>query len=341
MKKLYTILFLSVLCFGLQAQLDTVLFEDFQVNPFETMADMASGSDTDWVNFDADGLETAFGTEESKKWFWSEFFYEPVDPTTGETNYIGSSLSFLVNFLPGNRNWLVLPPIEITDDSYMLHWESAPNQLPRYMDGYVVLVSTGSNHTDANTFTDTLFLAASMLEIVGDGNSTDYSNFTFTPGYLHADGGTNTDYFHDGGNTVFNGLLEPHSVSLADYIGETIYITFLHNSDDDERLGLDDILITKASSSNTNDVAIQALRMECYPNPAMHKMNLNFKLKGKTSVEVQILNTSGQILQNQRLGNLSVGEHQTQLRLDQLAPGTYLVSLKAGKVIATQAFVKK
>ena len=300
----------------------------------------ANGMNTNWVNYDADGLPTAFGTEESQQWFWGEFFIDPVDPVTGETNYIGTSLSFLQDFLPGNRNWMILPPIEVTDDSYMLHWQSAPGQMPRYMDGYSVLVSTNGNAL--NNFSDELFKAASMDEIIGNSQSIDYSNFTFTSGYLHADGGTLNEYFYDnGGGTILNGLLEPHSASLAAYEGQTIYIAFLHDSDDDERIGLDDILITKSSPSNTNETTLNELRMECYPSPATHLINVNFTLKNKSEVGLEIINTAGKIMQRKNMGELSSGYQQTQFNLNGLISGNYFVRIKTNEIIATQAFLKK
>lgn len=330
-------------CFSflpIHAQLDTLLFEDFQTNPFPMMDTSATGSNTNWVNYDADGLETAFQTEDSKQWFWGEFFTDPIDPTTGQTNYVATSLSFLEGSLPGNRNWLVLPPLEITDDNYMLHWKSAPNQMPRYMDGYTVLVSTGGNNLTTD-FTETIFTAASMDEIIGNSQSTDYSNFTFTDGYLHADGGMNSDYFVDNGGTILNGVLEPHSVSLEAYVGETIYIAFLHDSDDDERLAVDDILITKLGTVNTNEQAIQELRMECYPNPVDYQMNLNFKVKEKSEVSFQVLNSANQIIQTQYLGELSSGMHYAKLVLNGLPSGTYFLTLQVGNVIGSQALVKR
>lgn len=338
MKHLTNLFLLCLLSSVVAAQLDTVLIEDFQVNPFPSMESSSSGSDSNWVNFDEDDMATAFGTEESKRWFRSEFFTNPFDSITGVTNYIGASLSFLEGGALGNRNWLILPPFEVEDESYMLHWQSAPNQMPRYMDGYAVLVSTGNNAiTD---FSDTLFVAASMESFTGDGQNTDFSNFTFTSGYVHADGGTLTDYFLEAG-TIHRGLLEPHSVSLEEYVGETLYIAFLHNSDDDEQIGLDDILITRSEVSNTNEITDQNLRLEFYPVPAHHRMNFNFNLVKKSSVSYTILDAKGQEIQFQNLGELTRGSHSRRLNLDELPSGIYFLSLQVDESILTQQFMKR
>lgn len=340
MKKLYSILFLMGIFNMAYSQFtDTLLFEDFQTNPFAAMDSMPAGDNTNWINFDQDGLPTAFQTEESQKWFWGENFVDPVDPTTGETNYIATSLSFLQGALPGNRNWMILPPMEITDESYMLHWKSAPAQFPRYMDGYTVLLSTTGN--DSIDFANTLFDAASMEAITGDGQSTDFSNFTFTSGYQHADGGTLTEYFVDEGSTVLRGKLEPHSVDLAAYSGQTVYIAFLHNSDDDERIGLDDILLTRENPNHVDEAALHSLRMECYPNPVDHRMNLTFRLKQKSAVGFEIINQAGQIVKSHDMGELASGHHQTKLMLNDLSAGAYFVRLQAGAVASTVSFLKK
>jgi len=340
MKNLTNLFLLFLLSNIAAAQLDTILFENFQVDPFPTMISSSSGSDTSWVNFDEDGLATAFGTEASKRWFWDEFFTDPFDSITGVNNYIGASLSFLDGGALGNRNWLILPPVEVQDDSYMLHWQSAPNQMPRYMDGYVVLTSSSGNNTDTD-FNDTLFVAASMESFTGDGQNTDFSNFTFTSGYVHADGGTLTDYVADAGGTILRGLLEPHSVSLQNYVGETIYIAFLHNSDDDEQLGLDDILITRSMVSNTNEIAHKDFRLECYPVPANHRMNFNFNLEKKSSVSYKILDAKGQLMQSRYLGELTRGAHSQMLQIDELPSGVYLLNLQVGASVVAEQFVKR
>ena len=321
------------------SQVDTVLLEDFQLDVFLLMEDEPTGANVNWVNYDADGLTTNAGTEETKKWYGGEALANAVDPVTGETNYVAISSSYLDMFLPGNRNWMILSPLEITDDSYMLHWSSAPSQLPRYMDGYQVLISTGGN--DLTSFTDTLFTAASMDEIIGDGQTTDYSNFTFTPGYLHASGGTDTTYYLMGG-TAHSGLLEPHSVDLSAYSGETVYIAFLHDSDDDERIQIDDILLTKAADpSSIGDVLKENYRMECYPNPTHEFINLNFTLRSKKEVDYAIFSTQGKLVYENSLGYLASGRYIEKINLANLPSGNYTIQLQLDGELVSQKIIKK
>jgi len=262
---------------------------------------------------------------------------DALDSITGQTNFVAVSLSYLNGFLPGNRNWLILPPTEITDDSYMLSWKSAPSQLPRYMDGYTVLVSTTDNFL--TSFTDTLFTAASMETIVGDDQSTDFSNFTFTPGYLHADGATLTDYFREGA-TLHSGLLEPHTVDLSKYEGQKIYIGYLHNSDDDDRLALDDILITKALSTSTIELGSLDLCLEIFPNPTSDRMTVNYELQKAGSISFDVLDSTGSILKSISIDNQSVGSHITNIELQNLASGSYQLRLTTTESQVVQGFIK-
>jgi len=233
----------------------------------------------------------------------------------------------------------MMPSQEITDDSYMLHWKSAPAQLPRYMDGYQVLLSTNGN--ELSSFKDTLFTAASMEAITGDGQSVDYSNFTFTPGYLHANGGMDTTYFVAGTGINF-GLLEPHSVDLSAYSGETVYIAFLHDSDDDDRIQIDDILLTKAANpTGISENLNEKYRLECYPNPANQFMNLNFKLDTKRNASYSIYSIQGKLIQQVNMGWMFTGNHTERINISGLASGTYLIRLQLDDESITNSFTKK
>jgi len=341
MRKLSFLSSLIVITVCLHGQVDTVFYEDFQSNPFQAMDSLYDGSNENWVNYDEDGLETNLQNEESKRWYSGPAISDPADSITGQIDFVALSLSFLQNFAPGNRNWLILPPQSISDDSYMLHWESAPGQLPRYQDGYQVLISETGNNV-LNDFVDTLFTAASMDEIIGDGQSTDYSNFSFTPGYLHANAGMDESYFVAGTGINF-GLLEPHVASLAAYAGKTVYIAFLHDSDDDERIQLDDILITKqAGVSGVSDSEKLKFKLESYPNPVSQNVLLSYSLEDDVSKVSFVLYTmEGKMIMSQSLGFRSASTHTEDINLSNLVSGNYFLELHLDKQILRQHLVKR
>ncbi|NJN78951.1 MAG: hypothetical protein HC803_12040, partial [Saprospiraceae bacterium] len=150
MKKLIYTFVLLLTTFGVFAQNDILLQENFNT-PFDIVpTDMgeADGVSTmpsgglNWINFDADGIAVG-GNGASQSWYWDSLDF------WGENLGVLKSQSWLSGFSPDNRNWLVLPAIQIVDLTAVLSWKSAPYQGPRYMDGYTVLVSTGSNDVTA------------------------------------------------------------------------------------------------------------------------------------------------------------------------------------------------
>ncbi len=340
MKKIYLSALLGFISLVSFAQTDTLIYEDFQEDPTAEFAIYPSGGDDTWVNFDEDAIATYDNDPNHNQWYHSEFFYNATDTVTGITNYVAASLSYLEGFAPGNRNWLVLPPLEIDNDSYMLSWKSAPFQLPRYMDGYRVLVSTGENFPDE--FTDTLFIAAQMTATIGDGNIPTLENFEFSEGYIHADGLMDEnywDYFED--STLLHGLLEPHSVSLADFSGQTIYIAFLHDADDDYFLAIDDILVEGMAGVGTTLTNEDEFRMLLYPNPVDHQLNIMYRLEQPAMVHLYISDEQGRLVKEITRSALQTGEMQYQVLLAGLPAGTYQTVLQVGEQVAVRSFVKR
>lgn len=345
MRILFTCFVVSLITTFSSAQVvDTVLFENFQTDPFPEWGTVPFGDDTIWVIFDEDGLNPYDSDDLHRTWYHSDFFYNAEDTLTGEVNYCGVSLSYMEGFAPGNRNWLITPPIEVTNANFTMHWKSAPFQLPRYMDGYLVMAAVGSNDLFNGVFTDTLFQAASMETITGESNSVHLSDFSFTPGYIHADSLRNEDYvdlWAPGDSTLMHGLLEPHSISLAAYVGQKVYFAFLHNADDDYFLAVDDILITSTTVSGTNDVNIQDFRFVTYPNPVDNRLNVMYRLPEPAAVGLRIMDVSGKIVFQQAPVMQAAGEQQTDLNLINLPQGTYSLSVQIGSEVVTKVFVKK
>jgi len=323
---------------------DTILFENFQTDKFGEWGTVPLGDDATWVSFDEDGLPPYDGDDNHRAWYFSQFFYNAEDTLTGEVNYCAASHSYLEGFAIGNRNWLITPPIQVTNSNYTLHWKSAPFQLPRYMDGYVVMAAVGSNDLFSNVFTDTLFQAASMDAITGTGNSINLSNFTFTPGYIHADSLRNDDYvdlYAPGDSTLLRGILEQHSVSLGQYAGQTIYLAFLHNADDDYFMAVDDILVTRSQTSGAgNGLNEQDFRFVTYPNPVVNNLNVMYRLPEAAEVSVSVRDITGKTVIQQPAAWQLAGEYQTDLNLTKLPSGTYTVSLQIGHSVLSKKLNK-
>ena len=84
------------------------------------------------------------------------------------------------------------------------------------------------------------------MQYLGTNSDTDttgdYSLYDFLKGFIH---GADGEYIEVDDDPQRNaGVLRPNEVSLADYAGKTIFIAFVHDSDDDNILFIDDIMVT-------------------------------------------------------------------------------------------------
>ncbi|MCI5054900.1 MAG: T9SS type A sorting domain-containing protein [Flavobacteriales bacterium] len=171
-----------------------------------------------WGNWDLDGLTDANGRP--MDWYP---LAEAILPG-GDTNFVAAASSW---FSPAGvaNNWLVMDSFNVCGPNYYLFWQSAPFE-QAFADAYKVLVSTTTDTVTA--FTDTLIKFAES----GPGET----------GVAHT--------LWDGGN----GVLQNWFVDLSAYNGQTIYIAFVHQTNDDNLLFLDNILVTtgKLDLENTD-----------------------------------------------------------------------------------------
>ncbi len=194
---------------------DTAFFEDFQSQTIPAA----------FGNFDLDGLTDANG----RPLDW-HIQYDPQSTSPGDTNWVAGSSSW---FTPAGtaNNWLTTGPIAVCGVDMDLFWKSKPFEGPGFMDGYSVYISTTGN-APADFTGSPVFTVAEDVSAGGGtpGPGTVHSQFT--------------------GN---NGLLEEYEVDLSSYAGQTIYIGFHHNSNDDNMIMLDDIFV---GTPITNDLNI-------------------------------------------------------------------------------------
>lgn len=354
MKQLfYTVTFLLI---GLSAfgQNDTLVHEDFSTvfdavpsdfGQADGVANSTSSLDSVWVNYDEDGIFVG-GNAPSQMWYWDslDFF--------GENLGVVKSQSWLMGNAPDNRNWLILPKLDIIDANATLSWSSAPYQGPRYMDGYTVLISTTGKDLTAsiNPFMDTIFHAAQMISVNNTNNSLVVSDYTFSDGYIHANSYTDSMYFlHPGEDTVnfttaenFNlGQLEPHSVSLAAYAGRTIYVAFLHNSSDDNELELDNILVTGTTPIVSTKRISETLGLEVFPNPTRDYITLTYEVIENTEISAQVYDMQGRLIQVYNNLSSTAGEHQHRINVSDLATGSYNIVITTEGQRLSKSFVKQ
>jgi len=343
-------LLLAMAPMALIGQMDTLLHEDFQDQVLEPEPiTFPMGEDETWVNWDADAIPAA----QSRPGDWyvdydqAQLESDTIAPT--DTNFVFGSSSWLEGFEPGNRNWLIMPPLDIVDDQATFHWKSASFQGPRYLDGYSILVSTTENFE--SSFTDTLFRAAQMIAPLPAGasdaevNAFNVDSFLFAPAdaYVHADRYTLEEYYiPDTASALFLGVLEPHSVSLSAYAGETIYLAILHDSDDDNLIFVDDLLVMGSLvGSSTEGPVANDIRLVTYPNPVDNFLNVLFRLDEAAQVTLELFDSQGKRLQALQPENRLSGEQSMRLNLMQLPAGAYSISLNIDGQRYTRQVVKR
>jgi hypothetical protein len=320
--------------------------------------------DGDWISFDSDVLPDA--NARPGNWYGAvslDYF-----PTTEiiDTNFVMASSSWMEGFVPGNRNWLISPEVTIVDGA-ILSWESGLFQTPRYADGYSVWISpdasVGSLEDD---FTDKLWTQAQMVENVS-WNETYYPGIDYascaapagadeeacwfpemygdgtgTTGYRHAADHTLTDYIgtdpDDAAPTSYRGFLEPHALDLSAYVGQTIRIAFLHDSDDDNLMAIDNILVASPLSLESyefNDIIF------AYPNPATDVINLSFSNIVKEQAIVTVYDATGRQVYTETFSGAQLGANHV-LPVQNFATGLYSIQVQVDeRGLTGSSFLKK
>lgn len=317
------------------AQVDTLLFEDFNSDP--VLQEYSVGDDTVWVSYDVDVIQDANGRPGN--WYVTTSFDDTL-------NLVAASSSWLVGFVDGNRNYLILPPFQVDYADAVLSWKSASRQGPRYLDGYSVIVSTTNNDPYQEPFTDTLARFAQMEPPVPTGGTDiptcyDPSIFTFSDGYVHADSYTDSSYFflEEEGTNFWTGYLEPHSADLSMYAGQQIYIAFLHDSDDDNLIALDDILITGTTPLTRLQNPLVDIGLSVFPNPTQENLNVSFDAASAKSVQLDITDVLGETVKTLNLQNTNSSINE-QINVQDLPSGVYMLKVMLDQqLVSSQKFV--
>lgn len=197
---------------------DTLIWEDFQDQQMPSPG---------WFNLDQDFAVDANGRP--AEWYVT---FDAQSTLPGDTNWVTASSSW---FSPAGiaENFLITPEITICDPNYVLKWASKPFEGPAFLDGYKVMLSPTGAANPAVSFTVEL---ADFAEGDAAGN--------IGPGIEH----TSFD-----GN---NGLLMEWTAALGAYLGQTIRIAFVHESNDDNLIYIDNIFV---GLDNSYDLAADNL----------------------------------------------------------------------------------
>lgn len=333
MKKLLLLTAAAVSVLTARSQNDTLLFKDFNTDPFNyTQIAIPPGniSDTSWYTWDLDGQADGSGSNRPLEWFWTLAYSD--NDTIGNPGVFGSSS--WTNSSQHTENILITSSVYIGDTNAVLHWLAAPRQTPRYLDGYQVIIGTGTN--DLGSFLDTVFVASEYTSLNNQSLPNNFASYTFTPGptanpmapFVHGMDATYTEFDAASDSSRLIGRLRPFSVSLSQFAGQTIFVMFHHYCIDDNLISIDDVLITGTNMTGMPESS-GAVRFNTYPNPANDVLNLSFELTESAPVTVNIYDISGKLISTENKGTLS-GQQFVQTDVSTLPAGMYRIELVTG-----------
>lgn len=79
--------------------------------------------------------------------------------------------------------------------------------------------------------------------------------------------------------------------------------------------------------------------MEAFPNPATENIQITYELTKNSDVTVQIVNTLGQTVRENALGEVTTGMHTTSVSVADLEAGVYFVQLTTAEGIVSRQIV--
>jgi hypothetical protein len=352
MKKIY-FLALGLFAAGAAgAQTDTLIWEDFNGDnwsvgntPTEVISELGNTivfelspgitGDDKWYNIDLDGLTDA--NNRPAEWFRA---YALADSDSVVFDGVMASSSWFTPFAKAN-NWLITKSFYCSNDA-VLSFYSAPRQTPLYLDGYRVIVSTLTN--DPSDFKDTIFTAKEFVSL-NVGDSCNFGSYTFAPsgpGFVHGQDGTFITYNGDPNPDCRRhwGLLRQHTVNLSQFAGKRIYIAFVHDTDDDNLITIDNVLVTGTFVDDASINEADKVAFSAYPNPANDFITLGFQLDDASDVNIRVIDNLGRVVSAKDLTNQS-GNNSVTVDVANLAAGVYTISLETAAGKSTKKFVKK
>lgn len=100
-----------------------------------------------------------------------------------------------------------------------------------------------------------------------------------------------------------------------------------------------------AKANVTTQVGIEevasAADFRVYPNPATDRVTFDYTLASSEMVVIEMVDMVGNIVKVQNIGNMSAGANQSQISLDGIAAGIYMVNFKAGNSVSVSKLTVK
>ena len=357
MKKFY--IAAGFLAIGFTSGAQTIaLFEDFQgsLSNIQVSYPSVLTADTNWYDFDEDGLADGSGGGRPNEWF-AAYAFASADALTGlgDSNVVMASNSWTNDFTNPVKNWLISPNVMIPVGATgaVFKWKSASYQTPLYLDGYSVRISTTDN--DLGSFGASMYTAAEYSDEGGlyvnyGSNFADYVYDNPTTGAPTTslwvqgwDGATTWVMAEIEENPTpdssrWLGILTPKSISLGAYVGQNIFFALVHETRDDNYMSMDDISVEYfIGIDQMNSIT----KINTYPNPTVDYVTVEYTCESASAATfLNITDINGRNISTQSLGMMNAGVNKIQIDATGLANGTYNVDIKTDKGIGKVSFIK-
>jgi hypothetical protein len=128
-------------------------------------------------------------------------------------------------------------------------------------------------------------------------------------------------------------------VSLNAYIGQSVYIAFLHKTMDDNLISIDDILVTGVATSIKEEE--EEFKLGAFPNPASDMVTLNYTLPKSSPIEVFVYDFTGRLVESKFIGMQIAGKQNITYNVANLADGEYNFVIRSSFGTTTQKVLVK
>ncbi|MBL0328170.1 MAG: choice-of-anchor J domain-containing protein [Bacteroidetes bacterium] len=124
------------------------------------------------------------------------------------------------------------------------------------------------------------------------------------------------------------------TVNLSAYAGQSnVLVRFKGTSAYGNNIYIDNINVAAAVGVEENSLVNG---VNVYPNPMANNASVDFNLTAENTVSIVLVNTVGQLVQSENLGNMSTGIHTYQLDASSLSNGLYFLNITVGNNTITK-----
>lgn len=124
------------------------------------------------------------------------------------------------------------------------------------------------------------------------------------------------------------------TVNLSSYAGTSnVLVRFKGTSAYGNNIYVDNINITQIMGVEESNLVTG---VNVYPNPMANNASVDFNLTSDNSVSIVLVNTVGQLVKTENLGNMSAGLHTYQMDASSLSNGLYFLNITVGNSTITK-----